>query len=64
MSRGHPLLADVLYGGKPALGLQRQALHATELGLQHPVLGHTLNFRAAAPPDFAAAWAAVTGLEP
>ena len=27
--KGHPLVADALYGGKPLLGLKRQALHAT-----------------------------------
>ena len=58
-SRGLPLVADVLYGGKPALGLTRQALHATELQLQHPVLNHTLAFERAPPVDFAAAWAQV-----
>ena len=26
---GHPLVADALYGGRPALGMQRQALHAS-----------------------------------
>src|SRR5690606_25427051 len=34
---GHPLVADVLYGGKPAWGLARQALHAIRLDLRHPV---------------------------
>ncbi len=61
MSVGHPLLADPLYGGRPALGLQRQALHATELGLAHPVSGQLLNFLAPAPADFAAAWLQVAG---
>jgi 23S rRNA pseudouridine1911/1915/1917 synthase len=60
MSLGHPLLADALYGGSPALGLQRQALHATELGLVHPFSGHTLKFRVAPPADFAAAWQQLT----
>ncbi len=59
MSLGHPLVADALYGGAPAQGLRRQALHATELGLLHPLTNEALNFRAAPPPDFAAAWAAV-----
>ena len=27
-SRGHPLVGDALYGGRPALGIERQALHA------------------------------------
>ncbi|MCY7316683.1 MAG: RluA family pseudouridine synthase [Rubrivivax sp.] len=59
-SRGLPLLADPLYGGKPALGMQRQALHATELHLQHPVLLQALAFERKPPADFAAAWAQVT----
>jgi len=58
---GFPLVADTLYGGKPALGLQRQALHATELGLQHPITGATLRFDCAAPADFQQAWTALAG---
>ncbi|MEK8027278.1 MAG: hypothetical protein RLY78_4015 [Pseudomonadota bacterium] len=60
-SRGLPLLADALYGGRPALGLQRQALHAVALSFVHPHDGRTLALRAAPPPDFGAAWAAVAG---
>ena len=60
-SRGLPLVADTLYGGKPALGLLRQALHATELQLSHPVSGAPLAFKCPPPPDFAAAWALVLG---
>ncbi len=56
-SRGLPLVADVLYGGRPALGLARQALHAAELDLAHPISGQALAFRRAPPADFAAAWA-------
>lgn len=56
-SRGWPLLADAVYGGKPALGLQRQALHATELGLEHPLSREPLRFECRPPADFAAAWA-------
>ncbi|WP_374673521.1 RluA family pseudouridine synthase [Ideonella sp.] len=58
-SRGHPLVADTLYGGSPALGMQRQALHAVELELDHPLTRRPLAFRAEPPPDFAQAWAAV-----
>ncbi|MBX3602179.1 MAG: RluA family pseudouridine synthase [Rubrivivax sp.] len=58
-SRGHPLVGDLLYGGRPALGLQRQALHATELRLAHPITRAALHLRCAPPPDFAAAWALV-----
>lgn len=58
-SRGHPLVGDSLYGGRPALGLERQALHAAELELAHPITRASLRFEAAPPPDFASAWAAV-----
>ena len=60
-SRGHPLVADAVYGGRPALGLTRQALHATELRLAHPVSGAPLAFVSAPPVDLAAAWAQVLG---
>jgi 23S rRNA pseudouridine1911/1915/1917 synthase len=60
-SRGHPLVADSLYGGTPALGLTRQALHAARLSLQHPVSGQPLSFEAPLPPDLAAAWQEVAG---
>jgi 23S rRNA pseudouridine1911/1915/1917 synthase len=58
-SRGHPLVADAVYGGRPALDLQRQALHATELRLAHPTGGAALAFDCPPPADFAAAWARV-----
>jgi 23S rRNA pseudouridine1911/1915/1917 synthase len=58
-SRGCPLLADALYGGAPALGLTRQALHAARLVLTHPVLGHELTFEAPLPADMATAWSQV-----
>jgi 23S rRNA pseudouridine1911/1915/1917 synthase len=54
--QGHPLVADALYGGKPLLGLLRQALHATELRLAHPVSRVALAFDCPPPADFAAAW--------
>jgi 23S rRNA pseudouridine1911/1915/1917 synthase len=57
--RGHPLLADALYGGAPALGLERQALHATRLVLSHPLGAQALNFEEPLPSDLEAAWAAV-----
>ncbi len=55
-SRGLPLVADGLYGGRPALGLQRQALHATELRLLHPVSGAPIEMNCPPPADFAQAW--------
>ncbi|MFT7722097.1 MAG: RluA family pseudouridine synthase [Roseateles sp.] len=56
--RGHPLLADALYGGAAALGLARQALHAARLSFTHPVTGEALALAAPLPADLAAAWAA------
>jgi len=55
-SRGHPLVGDVLYGGRPALGMQRQALHAARLGFAHPHTGQALQFEAPLPADLASAW--------
>lgn len=55
---GHPLLADALYGGAPALGMARQALHARRLALAHPVSGEPLEFLAPVPADLRAALAA------
>jgi 23S rRNA pseudouridine1911/1915/1917 synthase len=58
---GHPLVADPVYGGRPALGLDRQALHAVSLGLVHPVTREPIQVAAAPPGDFAAAWQRVSG---
>ena len=55
-SRGHPLIADAVYGGRPALGMQRQGLHAARLEFEHPILVQPLAFDAPPPEDFAAAW--------
>ena len=55
-SIGHALVADALYGGRPALGLERQALHAVRLAFLHPITGQPLSFEAQPPPDFAHAW--------
>jgi 23S rRNA pseudouridine1911/1915/1917 synthase len=56
MHSGHPMLADTLYGGTPALGLTRQALHAARLSFTHPVTGEALVLTAPLPADMAAAW--------
>lgn len=55
---GHPLVADALYGGAPAAGMQRQALHAYRLAFTHPVTGAPLSLLAPLPPDLRQAWAA------
>jgi 23S rRNA pseudouridine1911/1915/1917 synthase len=57
--RGFPLLADALYGGRPALGLERQALHAARLAFVHPGTAAPLSFEAALPHDMRRAWEAV-----
>ncbi len=60
-SRGHPLVADALYGGASALGMTRQALHAARLALRHPAGGEPLEFEVPLPADMAAAWVQVAG---
>lgn len=55
---GHPLVGDALYGGAPAAGLSRQALHAWRLAFVHPVTGVPLAFQAPLPADLRAAWEA------
>ena len=60
-ARGHPLVADAVYGGAQALGMQRQALHATRLAFAHPISGQAMAFEAGPPDDFDAAWLELTG---
>jgi len=62
---GHPLMGDPVYGrgfatraarlGEAAQDalrdLSRQALHAAELGFEHPLTGEALSFRSPVPPD-------------
>ncbi len=58
-SIGHAILGDPAYGRTPQslralldeLGFRRQALHAAELGFQHPVTGETIHLRSDLPPD-------------
>jgi 23S rRNA pseudouridine1911/1915/1917 synthase len=54
-SIGHPLVADLTYGGRLSAGMQRQALHAYHLGFDHPVDARALSFHAPIPIDFAQA---------
>ncbi|MDB5893639.1 MAG: RluA family pseudouridine synthase [Rhodoferax sp.] len=49
---GHPLVGDTLYGGVPAAGLERQALHAFRLAFTHPFTGAAMDLRSALPADF------------
>ena len=50
-SIGHPLVADALYGGSPAAGMERQALHAARLAFAHPMTGQAMEFHAPLPAD-------------
>jgi 23S rRNA pseudouridine1911/1915/1917 synthase len=50
---GHPILGDAFYGVK-AIGIDRQALHACELGFTHPRTKERLHFTAPLPPDLQA----------
>ena len=61
-SRGHPLLGDSLYGGRPGFGMARQALHAEILAFRHPATGEAVRFESRPPADFTTAWEAVTGV--
>ena len=51
----HPLVSDELYGGHPAGGLERQALHAFSLAFRHPVTQEALQFKSELPADMTAA---------
>ena len=58
-SHGLPLVGDTVYGGRPELGLTRQALHAVQLGLVHPVSGAEMVFDSTLAPDLQPAWSRV-----
>lgn len=55
-SVNHPLLGDALYGGRELLNMKRQALHAEQLALAHPVSGGTLSWSSPLPDDMRQAW--------
>ncbi len=48
---GHPLVGDVLYGGRAELGLTRPYLHAFRLVFTHPTTGQRVAFESPVPPD-------------
>jgi 23S rRNA pseudouridine1911/1915/1917 synthase len=48
---GHPILGDRTYGGAPAAGLSRQALHAARLEFTHPRSGERVTYVAPVPED-------------
>ena len=53
----HPLLGDTMYGADPALakkvGIERQFLHAKELGFTHPITGEPMHLVSEYPADLA-----------
>lgn len=50
----HPVVGDRRYGGgRDHLGLERPALHAAELGFEHPTSGERMNFASPLPADIA-----------
>jgi 23S rRNA pseudouridine1911/1915/1917 synthase len=65
---GHPLVSDLVYApgyatkvnrlpaevAAPIVALGRQALHAAELGFEHPTTGEEMMFEAPLPPDLQA----------
>ena len=61
----HPCVGDPTYGGDPVLaaqlGLDRQWLHAVELGFVHPRSGDPVRFTSPYPDDLARALALVGG---
>jgi len=70
---GHPVMGDPLYGAgykssatrlppdaaEALKSLARQALHAAELGFEHPITGRTLHFTVARPADMEALYRAL-----
>ncbi|GGG62577.1 pseudouridine synthase [Salipiger pallidus] len=72
---GHGLVGDPVYGGKrkapvkaigeaaaaEVTGFARQALHAAELGFEHPATGEHLSFEAPLPQDMVFLLAALRG---
>jgi 23S rRNA pseudouridine1911/1915/1917 synthase len=55
----HPCVGDITYGADPTLsrrvGLERQWLHATKLGFEHPSTGDYVEYESTYPDDLARA---------
>ncbi|KKB86415.1 pseudouridine synthase [Devosia limi DSM 17137] len=74
---GHPLVSDMVYASgfatkvnrlpeevaAPIIALGRQALHAAELGFEHPTTGEEMMFEAPLPPDLEALDEALQGFD-
>lgn len=72
---GHPLIGDAVYGAgfrtknslleektrETVRNFSRQALHAAELGFEHPKTGEELHFESSDPEDFAGLLKALRG---
>jgi len=61
-SIGHPIVADAAYGGRRRerpLPIERQALHAEAIEIEHPDSGARVRFTAPLPDDFRGALAAL-----
>lgn len=54
---GHALVADTVYGGSPAAGMARQALHAWHLAFVHPITGQNIDLTSDLPHDMTQALA-------
>lgn len=63
----HPLVGDTFYGADPTqasrLNLERQWLHAVELGFQHPITGLPTTVRSPYPADLQATLNQLRGYE-
>jgi 23S rRNA pseudouridine1911/1915/1917 synthase len=61
----HPCVGDLTYGADPTLakrlGLERQWLHAHELGFEHPGTGERVRYSSEYPADLAAALETLRG---
>ena len=57
---GSPILGDQVYGRASAV-IERQALHAWQLTIPHPVTGEPLHLIAPPPDDLLSAWVALGG---
>ena len=58
-SLGHPLLGDILYGGRALAGAVRQMLHARALRFDDPAGGAPLSFESSVPDDMLAVQEAI-----
>lgn len=53
---GHPLLSDLLYGGRKEPGLDRHALHSWKIQLDHPITKEKIKLEIPVPADMLRIW--------